>query len=146
MKVIVNTGYGIKPAGIEIVKNEQRIIYCPMKKDCCVLDANAGDRVEVRLKFAGSPRLTVASFVYQEGKDTCYVYPARLYKRLELASFKILPYLCLLLFVFRMLVQSEIYDSLCAGMIVLTALSLIIFVSSVRYSSMRKKLFKFDVL
>ena len=36
--------------------------------------------------------------------------------------------------------------SVCAGMIVLTALSLIIFVSSVRYSSMRKKLFKFDVL
>ena len=36
--------------------------------------------------------------------------------------------------------------SVCAGMIVLTALSLIIFVSSVRYSCMRKKLFKFDVL
>lgn len=32
MKVIVNTGFGIKPAGIEIVKNEQRVIYCPMKK------------------------------------------------------------------------------------------------------------------
>ena len=146
MKVVVNTGFGIKPAGIEIVKYEQRVIYSPMKKDCRVLDANAGDRIEVRLKFAGSPRLTVASFVCQEGKDTCYVYPARLYKRLELASFKILPYLCLLLFAFRMLVQSEVYDSLCAGMIVLTALSLIIFVSSVRYSSMRKKLFKFDVL
>mgnify|MGYP000675800932 FL=1 len=146
MKVIVNTGFGLKPAGIEIVKNEQRIMYSPMKRDCWVFGANAGDRIEVRLKFAGSPRLTVASFVCQEGKDTCYVYPARLYKRLELASFKILPCLCLLLFVFRMLVQSEVYYSLCVGMIVLTALSLIILMSSVRYSSMRKKLFKFDVL
>lgn len=117
-----------------------------MKRDCWVFGANAGDRIEVRLKFAGSPRLTVASFVCQEGKDTCYVYPARLYKRLELASFKILPCLCLLLFVFRMLVQSEVYYSLCVGMIVLTALSLIILMSSVGYSSMRKKLFKFDVL
>lgn len=146
MKVIVNTGFGLKPAGIEIVKNEQRIMYSPMKRDCWVFGANAGDRIEVRLKFAGSPRLTVASFVCQEGKDTCYVYPARLYKRLELASFKILPCLCLLLFVFRMLVQSEVYYSLCVGMIVLTALSLIILISSVGYSSMRKKLFKFDVL
>lgn len=146
MKVIVNTGFGLKPAGIEIVKNERRIIYSPMKKDCWAFSANAGDRIEVRLKFAGSPRLTVASFVCQEGKDTCYVYPARLYKRLELASFKILPCLCLLLFVFRMLVQSEVYYSLCVGMIVLTALSLIILMSSVGYSSMRKKLFKFDVL
>lgn len=117
-----------------------------MKKDCWVFGANAGDRIEVRLKFAGSPRLTVASFVCQKGKDTCYVYPARLYKRLELASFKILPCLCLLFFVFRMLVQSEVYYSLCVGMIVLTALSLIILMSSVGYSSMRKKLFKFDVL
>lgn len=146
MKVIVNTGFGLKSAGIEIVKNEQRIMYSPMKKDCWVFGANVGDRIEVRLKFAGSPRLTVASFVCQEGKDTCYVYPARLYKRLELASFKILPCLCLLLFVFRMLVQSEVYYSLCVGMIVLTALSLIILMSSVGYSSMRKKLFKFDVL
>lgn len=146
MKVIVNTGFGLKPAGIEIVKNEQRIMYSPMKRDCWVFGANAGDRIEVRLKFAGSPRLTVASFVCQEGKDTCYVYPARLYKRLELASFKILPCLCLLFFVFRMLVQSEVYYSLCVGMIVLTALSLIILMSSVGYSSMRKKLFKFDVL
>lgn len=146
MKVIVNTGFGLKPAGIEIVKNEQRIMYSPMKRDCWVFGANAGDRIEVRLKFAGSPRLTVASFVCQEGKDTCYVYSARLYKRLELASFKILPCLCLLLFVFRMLVQSEVYYCLCVGMIVLTALSLIILMSSVGYSSMRKKLFKFDVL
>lgn len=146
MKVIVNTGFGLKPAGIEIVKNEQRIMYSPMKNDCWVFGANAGDRIEVRLKFAGSPRLTVASFVCQEGKDTCYVYPARLYKRLELASFKILPCLCLLLFVFRMLLQSEVYYCLCVGMIVLTALSLIILMSSVGYSSMRKKLFKFDVL
>lgn len=146
MKVIVNTGFGLKPAGIEIVKNEQRIMYSPMKRDCWVFGANAGDRIEVRLKFAGSPRLTVASFVCQEGKDTCYVYPARLYKRLELASFKILPCLCLLLFVFRMLVQSEVYYSLCVGMIELTALSLIILMSSVGYSSMRKKLFKSDVL
>ena len=146
MKVIVNTGFGLKPAGIEIVKNEQRIMYSPMKRDCWVFGANAGDRIEVRLKFAGSPRLTVASFVCQEGKDTCYVFPARLYKRLELASFKILPCLCLLLFVFRMLLQSEVYYSLCVGMIVLTALSLIILMSSVGYSSMRKKLFKFDVL
>lgn len=146
MKVIVNTGFGLKPAGIEIVKNEQRIMYSPMKNDCWVFGANVGDRIKVRLKFAGSPRLTVASFVCQEGKDTCYVYPARLYKRLELASFKILPCLCLLLFVFRMLVQSEVYYSLCVGMIVLTALSLIILMSSVGYSSMRKKLFKFDVL
>lgn len=146
MKVIVNTGFGLKPAGIEIVKNEQRIMYSPMKNDCWVFGANAGDSIEVRLKFSGSPRLTVASFVCQEGKDTCYVYPARLYKRLELASFKILPCLCLLLFVFRMLVQSEVYYSLCVGMIVLTALSLIILMSSVGYSSMRKKLFKFDVL
>lgn len=146
MKVIVNTGFGLKPAGIEIVKNEQRIMYSPMKNGCWAFGANAGDRIEVRLKFAGSPRLTVASFVCQEGKDTCYVYPARLYKRLELASFKILPCLCLLLFVFRMLVQSEVYYSLCVGMIVLTALSLIILMSSVGYSSMRKKLFKFDVL
>lgn len=146
MKVIVNTGFGLKPAGIEMVKNGQRIMYSPMKRDCWVFGANAGDRIEVRLKFAGSPRLTVASFVCQEGKDTCYVYPARLYKRLELASFKILPCLCLLFFVFRMLVQSEVYYSLCVGMIVLTALSLIILMSSVGYSSMRKKLFKFDVL
>lgn len=146
MKVIVNTGFGLKPAGIEMVKNGQRIMYSPMKKDSWVFGAIAGDRIEVRLKFAGSPRLTVASFVCQEGKDTCYVYPARLYKRLELASFKILPCLCLLLFVFRMLVQSEVYYCLCVGMIVLTALSLIILMSSVGYSSMRKKLFKFDVL
>lgn len=146
MKVIVNTGFGLKPAGIEMVKNGQRIMYSPMKKDSWVFGANAGDRIEVRLKFAGSPRLTVASFVCQEGKDTFYVYPAMLYKRLELASFKILLCLCLLLFVFRMLVQSEVYYSLCVGMIVLTALSLIILMSSVGYSSMRKKLFKFDVL
>lgn len=60
MKVIVNTGFGLKPAGIEIVKNEQRIMYSPMKRDCWAFGANAGDRIEVRLKFAGSPRLTVA--------------------------------------------------------------------------------------
>lgn len=32
MKVIVNTGFGLKPAGIEMVKNGQRIMYSPMKK------------------------------------------------------------------------------------------------------------------
>ena len=90
MKIIVNRGFENMLARVVVFKNARPIIVCPIQKDFCEMDAKEGDRIEIKLKALGMQ--TLASFTYQEGKDTVYIWPTLLCKRWEVASYRVLPY------------------------------------------------------
>lgn len=77
MKIIVNRGFENMLARVVVFKNARPIIVCPIQKDFCEMDAKEGDRIEIKLKALGMISQTLASFTYQEGKDTIYIYSPR---------------------------------------------------------------------
>lgn len=142
MKIIIDRGFTNLFTKIVVFRNANEMAVCPMKKNYCEFDAKEGDKIEIRLRYS----LTLASFVCCEGKDTYYFGPTAFCRRWELLNFKIFPYLCLLLFVFQPIVKSEVYDWVCAGMVALTALSLICFQSFGLNVSRMKRLYRLDAL
>lgn len=142
MKIIVNRGFERFLTRVVVFKNAQEIVACPIKKDYCEFSAKEGDQIVIKLKSLGASALTVACFDYHEWKDTFYVGPTMLCKIWELFNFKILPYICLLLLAIGAAIESDTYSWFCAGMIVLTALSLIIFLACMLIHPMRKRLFQ----
>lgn len=146
MKFIVNRGFNNTFSRIVVFKNAQRIMVCPMRKDYCEFDAKEGDNIVIKLKYLDTYTMTIASFAYHEGKEIFYAHPTKMCKLWELANFKILPYLSLLFLVLQTTIKSDAYDWFCAGIIVLTALSLLCFQYSMLISYMRKRLFKVDIL
>ena len=92
MKIIVNRGFENMLARVVVFKNARPIIVCPIQKDFCEMDAKEGDRIEIKLNALGMISQTLASFTYQEDKDTIYIQPTLLCKRWEVASYRVLPY------------------------------------------------------
>ena len=137
MKIIVNRGFENMLASIVVFKNGQPAIACSVQKDFCEMDAKEGDRIEVKLIAHGMISQRLAAFTYQEGKDTVYIRPTMLCKRWERANYQVLPYLCLLLLVLQSVTTSAACEWLCAGLLVLTALSLMSFLACKSNPSMR---------
>ena len=141
MKIIVNRGFVNMLTCIAVFKNGQPAIACPAQKDFCEIDAKEGDRIEVKLIALGMIAQRLAAFTYQEGKDTVYIRPTMLYKRWEMANYRVLPYLSLLLLVLQSVTTSAACKWLCTGVLVLTALSLLSFLGCKSNPSMRSRLF-----
>lgn len=139
MKIIVNRGFENMLARVVVFKNARPIIVCPIQKDFCEMDAKEGDHIEIKLKALGM--ISLASFTYQEGKDTIYIHPTLLCKRWEVASYRVLPYFSLLFVVLQAVIKSVAYGWFCAGILVLTALSLIGLEVCKSIPSMRSRLF-----
>ena len=141
MKIIVNRGFENMLARVVVFKNARPIIICPIQKDFCEMDAKEGDRIEIKLKALGMISQTLASFTYQEDKDTIYIQPTLLCKRWEVASYRVLPYFSLLFVVLQAVIKSVAYGWFCAGILVLTALSLMCLEVCKSIPSMRSRLF-----
>ena len=141
MKIIVNRGFENMLTSIVVFKNGQLAIACSVQKDFCEIDAKEGDRIEIKLIAHGMISQRLAAFTYQEGKDTVYIRPTRLCKRWEMANYRVLPYLSLLLLVLQSVTTSAACKWLCAGVLVLTALSWLSFQGCKSNPSMRSRLF-----
>ena len=141
MKIIVNRGFENILARVVVFKNARPIIVCPVQKDFCEIDAKEGDRIEVKLIALGMISQRLVSFNFQEGKDTVYIRPTMLCKRWEMANYRVLPYLSLLLLVLQSVTTSAACKWLCAGVLVLTALSLLSFQGCKSNPSMRSSMF-----
>ncbi len=141
MKIIVNRGFENMLARVVVFKNARPIIVCPVQKDFCEIDAKEGDRIEVKLIALGMISQRLVSFNFQEGKDTVYIRPTMLCKRWEMANYRVLPYLSLLLLVLQSVTTSAACKWLCAGVLVLTALSLLSFQGCKSNPSMRSSMF-----
>ena len=141
MKIIVNRGFENMLTSVVIFKNARPIIICPIQKDFCEMDAKEGDRIEVKLIALGMISQRLVSFNFQEGKDTVYIRPTMLCKRWEMANYRVLPYLSLLLLVLQSVTTSAACKWLCAGVLVLTALSLLSFQGCKSNPSMRSSMF-----
>ena len=141
MKIIVNRGFDNMLTSIVVFKNGHPAIACPIQKDFCEMDAKEGDRIEVKLIALGMISQRLAAFTYQEGKDTVYIWPTLLCKRWEVASYRVLPYFSLLFVVLQAVIKSVAYGWFCAGILVLTALSLMCLEVCKSIPSMRSRLF-----
>lgn len=141
MRIIVNRGIDNIFTRIRVFKNGQLMAACPKERDYFELDAMDGDRIVVKLKY-----VTVASFVYREGQDVFYISPTRMSKIWSWLNFFIFPYLTLVLFVFKAMIVSDAYGLLCTGMLVLTVLSLMLFLSCAINPRRRDMMFRLDVL
>ncbi len=141
MKIIVNRGFENMLANVVIFKNARPIIACPIQNDFCEMDAKEGDHIEVKLIALGMISQRLAAFTYQEGKDTVYIWPTLLCKRWEVASYRVLPYFSLLFVVLQAVTTSAACKWLCAGVLVLTALSLLSFQGCKSNPSMRSSMF-----
>lgn len=141
MKIIVNRGLDNIFTRIRVFKNGQLMAACPKERDYFELDAMDGDRIVVKLKY-----VTVASFVYREGQDVFYISPTLMSKIWSWLNFFIFPYLTLVLFVFKAMIVSDAYGLLCTGMLVLTVLSLMLFLSCAINPRQRDMMFRLDVL
>ena len=141
MKIIVNRGFENMLTSIVVFKNGQLAIACSVQKDFCEIDAKEGDRIEVKLIALGMISQRLVSFNFQEGKDTVYIRPTMLCKRWEMANYRALPYLSLLLLVLQSVTTSAACKWLCAGVLVLTALSLLSFQGCKSNPSMRSSMF-----
>ncbi len=141
MKIVVNRGFENMLASVVIFKNARPIIACPIQKDFCEMDAKEGDHIEVKLIALGMILRRLAAFTYQEGKDTVYIRPTMLCKSWERANYRVLPYFSLLFVVLQAVIKSVAYGWFCAGILVLTALSLMGLEVCKSIPSMRSRLF-----
>lgn len=141
MKIVVNRGFENMLTSIVVFKNGQPAIACSVQKDFCEMDAKEGDRIEVKLIALGMISQRLAAFTYQEGKDTVYIRPTMLCKRWEMANYRVLPYFSLLFVVLQAVIKSVAYGWFCAGILVLTALSLMGLEVCKSIPSMRSRLF-----
>lgn len=144
MRIIINRGLSNIFTKIVVFKNGQEMVDCPIKKDCCELDAKIGDQIVINLRSLGY--VPIASFVCNSESETYYISPTMFCRRWEFLSFKIFPYLTLILFGGKMFIESDMYDWLCAAMILLTVLSFIFIQACPFQPFMWKKLFKVDKL
>ena len=141
MKIIVNRGFENMLTSIVVFKNGQLAIACSVQKDFCEMDAKEGDHIEVKLIALGMISQRLVSFNFQEGKDTVYIRPTMLCKRWEMANYRVLPYFSLFFVVLQAVIKSVAYGWFCAGILVLTALSLMGLEVCKSIPSMRSRLF-----
>lgn len=145
MNIIVNRFFDKSFARIIILKNSKEKRVYPSGDDYCVIGADDGDKIEVKLKYYLPPMVTIASFVYREGVDTYYIGPTMMHKTWAWLTFGVFPYFCLFFLALKAAIGNEAYDWFCTGMVVLTALSLILFLQSPFIPYLRKRMFKLDV-
>ena len=131
-------------ARLVVFKNGQKTIGCSINEDYCEFDAKENDHIDIKLKFLDTTTLTVASFVCQGESETVYISPTNICRNWELAIFRILPGLCCLALLLKIVTRADTYEWLFTGIIVLNVLALICFQFFAFIPFMRKRLFKFD--
>lgn len=146
MKIIINSGFERKNAKVLITRNGQEIKTLPNNAYCCNIDADESDTIVVRLKCADGIVLFLASFVFKNGNDVYYVHPSVTYSVWMNVSYKYLPCFCLLVYVLQALMQSEVYQWFCTGMIVFTVLTLLSLQIGQLLPQVQRRLFKLDVI
>lgn len=142
MKLIINKGLNNVLSKISIIKNSKEEIVYPPGKDYCELNLEDNDKIVVSLKLMDSFKIKLVSFSYPQEKNILYIEPTILCKVWELLNFKLLPYLCIMLLTLKAAISSHTFSWLCAGMVALTALSLITMQVGKYITSIRKKLFR----
>lgn len=146
MKVIVNRGFDKILTRIVVFKNERKIATSSMRRDYCKFEAEEGDKVEIGLKLFDATTSIIASFICNRENEVIYVRSTRMCKKYELLSFKILPTLCALSFLLKILVVSEVYEWLFMAMITFIVLSVIGFQCCMLIPFVRKRLFYLEHL
>ena len=123
MKIIINRGFCMNLSRIVVLRNSQKVVDYKIDNDICEFKAEKGDRIEVKLRNLDATLSSVASFVCHDGNATVSVSPTMLTRRWEMANYKILPYLSILLIVFRVVVKSEMFVWLGTAVLILTVVS-----------------------
>ena len=141
MKLIINKGLDNALSKISIIKNNKEEIVYPQGQDYCELNLENDDKIVVSLRMMDSFKIKLISFSYPQEKNVLYIEPTNLCKVWELMNFKLLPYLCIMLLALKAAITSPSFGWLCAGMISLTALSLMTLQISKYLPSFRKNLF-----
>lgn len=144
MKIYINRAFIKLLSKISVYRNTKEISVIPANRDLCELEVKEGDKIEIRLKSLDLFSTKVATINCQEDKYIYYVGPTMLLKGWEILSFKFLPYFTILFLAIKPLANSESYDWFCTGMIVVSALSLIILQLGMAIPAMQKKLFKVE--
>lgn len=142
MKIIINRGFEKRTSKIVVFKNTHTIGDFPTHFDHLELDAQEGDKIEIRMNSFGMPDTTIASFVFTREHGTYYICPNTMYSRWEIANYRYLPYLCLLSLAFRYVIEVEWYDYFCACLFLITPLSLMSFQICMAIPSIVKRFFK----
>lgn len=128
MKIFINKGFDSNVAKLFILKNGKERIICPEKSnDYIELEPNLGDEISVFLKSFDTTKQKVCTFVYDREYHTCYISPTTYWKMWEVANYKILPYFSMFFLILKPAIQSTCFDGFCAGMVVITALSLFLY-------------------
>lgn len=127
MHIIINRGFENQLTRTIVFKNKEIATSLSFKNDHYHLCANEGDQFSIKLKVLGLHEISIADFSYKPGMNICYITESWAYKVWEMANYKILPYLCLVLLGFSAIAKSEQYEWICACAIALTALSLMAF-------------------
>lgn len=147
MKIIVDRCVEQLFTSIMVFKNDNEPVVCFPHNDYCRLDAKAGDRIVVKLKTFGSyTTVTLASFICCSADDVYYVCPTMMCRIWRLLNYAILPYLGLMFLGLGGAIKSDVYSWFCAAFAVLTVLSLVGLKECERFHSMRKRLWRTEVL
>lgn len=142
IKIFINKGLNNALSKISIIKNYKEEVVYSLGKDYCELNIEDFDNIVVSLKLMDSFKIQLVSFSYPQEKNILFIEPTTLCKIWELINFQFLPYLCILLFALKAAITSSSFGWLCAGMVVLTALSLVTMQVSKYIPSIRKRLIR----
>lgn len=141
MHIFINRGFEERLSRVIILKNHKKTATLNFTNEYYSLDANHGDYISVSYKNISNLTLRLADFYYTEDIKSIYIYPTALCKIWELLNYRILPYLCLILFAFKAVFESTFYIWGATIMIVITALSLITLQTLIYIPNTRKRLF-----
>ena len=144
MKIIVNRGFDKALTRIVVYKNGQKAAVSTMEGDCCEVSAKEGDKILVKLGFLDTSMLTIASFACHGEHEIYYVSPTAMYRRWEVANYKLLPSFCALFFLLKIGLRSDTLEWLFVGMIFLTVLSLISLQLCSLIPVVRKRMFQIE--
>jgi len=141
MKIILNRGYNNSLSKTIISKNGQDTTVRHSNEDVYEFDAKDGDHVSIKLRFIDYFSATIYSFTYDNKHNIIYLKPSKVYHIWDLSTCMILPYLCLFLLALKTSITTVSYDYFCAGIIAITALSLVCLKVINHIPSIRKKIF-----
>lgn len=125
MRIIINCGYNHSLSKIIILKNGQHATTYSPNEGVYELDAKEGDSISIKLRSLDFFSPTIYTFRYNANHNILYLKPSNIYNIWDLYTCIILPYVCLFLLALKSIFTTEIYSYFCAGIITMTALSLI---------------------
>lgn len=142
MKLIVNKGIKHTLSQITILVNGKKQISNAAIRGYCEFHTEGKDCVNVYLRFMDGLNIQLSSFSVLEDNDVVYIQPSMIYTLWTSLNFMILPFLCILLLVLKPTIKFVGYEWVCAGIVVLTAISLITMQVMELIPSICKRLFK----